>query len=322
MHVKGFGRRAVSASFTPAVSPQQPQFQRLSRLTNQNTMSTRLCKSFASMMFSNFFDSLSNACPVEPRINRVTSHSNDIQAASPQPGNNRRSLANGLMQSNLSHFAFLSEDKSNKIDSTGLPDNIQVEIPTNSNFASQSIKAFSSMCLSAINELLADRPDAFNHKILDYSAGAGSTGQLLVDHGYSEVYAQEGTLTKKQALERKGIYKDIETYIVGRQALPVPYRKTFDIVTCAGGLGTHLLPASCFNDMLWALKPGGHVVFTLSQKHLEDANPFGTGYREAIDRLLAEGSWQLIRRMAFIHCKDQDTCAYQETFALMIFKKK
>jgi len=108
---------------------------------------------------------------------------------------------------------------------------------------------------------------------------------------------------------------------VGRQPLPVPYRRVFDVVTCAGGLGTNLLPASCFDVMLTALAPDGFVVFTVSQKHLGESNPFGTGYKEAIDQLLAKRSWKLVRKTDFVQIRDNETATRQESFSLFVFQK-
>jgi len=44
--------------------------------------------------------------------------------------------------------------------------------------------------------------------------------------------------------------------------------------------------------MLNALRPGGHVVFTVSKKHLAEKDSFKTGYRKAISKLIENGSWQ------------------------------
>jgi len=93
-------------------------------------------------------------------------------------------------------------------------------------------------------------------------------------------------------LKTKGIYKDIETFIVGKQGLPPAYRRKFDIVTCATSLGTNLLPSKSFEDMLLALKSGGFVVFTVSHKHLVEGNSFNMGYQQAIERLIQKGSWR------------------------------
>ena len=99
---------------------------------------------------------------------------------------------------------------------------------------------------------------------------------------------------------QKGHYKDIERFIVGNQPLPRIYRKAFDVVTCAGGLGTNLLPAECFTDMLSALKPKGYVVFTVSQKHLKPEDSFNMGYIDAIEKLIDEGKWHPLQHNKFI----------------------
>ena len=127
------------------------------------------------------------------------------------------------------------------------------------------------MCAQAIIEVLSKdiTSESFlDAKVLQFGANNGNLGKLLAEQGLTELYAQCGSQAKKSSLKRKGIYKDIETYIVGKQGLPRPFRRSFDVVTCAGGLGTNLLPAKSFDDMLSALKSGGFAVFTVSQKHL------------------------------------------------------
>ena len=130
------------------------------------------------------------------------------------------------------------------------------------------------MVTNTIKQLVAGEVDSVDHsagrdcKILDFNARRGTVGKLLAEDGFSQVYAQEGSEHRKSALLKKGYYKDVEAYIVGKLALPHKLRRSFDVVTCSGGLGTNLLPARCFEDMLAALKPRGYVIFTLSQKHL------------------------------------------------------
>lgn len=136
------------------------------------------------------------------------------------------------------------------------------------------------LCMKAIQEVLQslttnvsdseeeskeDRlASVLDAKILDFGAGRGQLGQLLTENGFNNVFGQEGSEAKKQFLLRKGYYADIVSYIVGKQGLPSAYRRSFDVVTCAGGLGTNLLPARCFDDMLNALRPGGFIIFTVS----------------------------------------------------------
>lgn len=91
---------------------------------------------------------------------------------------------------------------------------------------------------------------------------------------------------------------------MGKQGLPPSYRRAFDIITCSGSLGTNLLPAKCFELMLSALKPGGHLIFTVGQKHLSaDTNSsFGMGYSAAIQSLIDRGSWRPVQHREFTKC--------------------
>ena len=77
-------------------------------------------------------------------------------------------------------------------------------------------------------------------------------------------------------------------------------RRKFDIVTCSGGLGTNLFPARAFEDMLSALKPGGHIVFTVSKKHLNGDSNFGMGYYETINKLTEKKAWTPVIEKEFI----------------------
>ena len=173
------------------------------------------------------------------------------------------------------------------------------------------------MCAQSIIEVCNQSQIGHEAKVLDFGARSGQLGTLLVENGLNQVYGREGSDVKKQILERKGIYKEIETFIVGKQSLPKSYRRNFDVVACAGSLGTNLLPARCFADMLGALRPGGHVVFTVSKKHLAEKDSFRTGYRKAIERLVADGSWQPVAQREFIKSQGDG----EEHFALFVFQK-
>lgn len=127
------------------------------------------------------------------------------------------------------------------------------------------------------------------------------------------------------SLLRKGIYKDIETFIVGKQGLPKSYKRAFDVVTCAGGLGTNLLPAKSFDDMINALRPGGYAVLTVSQKHLKPGSQFGMEYYENIERLIARGAWRPLIHYEFVkyHGIGNDNFAKgAEQYSLLVFQKE
>ena len=154
------------------------------------------------------------------------------------------------------------------------------------------------MCVSSILELLLKvteglETDGRESFILDFCAGKGVIGNMLKEQGFEHVYGQTGQSIKRNNLLRKG-YTDVETFIVGKQGVPKTFRRKFDFVTCAEGLGTGLMPARGFEDMLSTLKPGGFCIFTMSQKHLKDDSMFATGYALAIKKLIDRNLWRPI----------------------------
>lgn len=167
------------------------------------------------------------------------------------------------------------------------------------------------MCVKGVLEVIEKVTESsestssgHQNKILDFAAGKGLVGKKLAAEGFTEIYGQEGSQSKVPYLMRKvddqSVYKDVQTFIVGKQALPVVYRRKFDIVTCSGGLGTNLLPARAFEDMLSSLRKGGHVVFTVSQKHLNAGSAnFGMGYFEAISKLIERKAWTPVAHHEF-----------------------
>ena len=100
----------------------------------------------------------------------------------------------------------------------------------------------SQMCVKAVIELQSANGDMGREaKILDFSAGKGYIGKSLQEQGFTDVYAQEGSASKKKVLMAKNIYQDIETFIVGKQGLPKSFRRTFDFVTCSWAQRTRLV---------------------------------------------------------------------------------
>lgn len=82
---------------------------------------------------------------------------------------------------------------------------------------------------------------------------------------------------------QKGHYKEIESFIVGRQALPNHYRRNFDIVSSSENLGVGLMPSKGLKCMVKALKKGGIAVFSINEKLLDPETDRGTGYSKVIN---------------------------------------
>lgn len=115
-------------------------------------------------------------------------------------------------------------------------------------------------------------------------------------------------------LLRQGHYRNIETSIVGKQALSKAFRRSFDVVTCAS-LGITHLPARCFEDMLSALRPGGYLAFAVGTKHLGGDDPLNLHYAKTIKKLEAQGRLRQIVSEKFLKYHG----VHKEQFSFLVF---
>lgn len=131
-------------------------------------------------------------------------------------------------------------------------------------------------------------------KVLDFGVCNGEVGELFSSLGFTQVYGQEGNEQKRNRSLKKGHYKEIESFIVGKHAMPSQWTRAFDIVSCSGNLGVGLMPSQGLLDMVKALKQDGIAVFTIFEKLLDPSTDKGTGYSKVIQKLVDDGVWKQI----------------------------
>ena len=73
--------------------------------------------------------------------------------------------------------------------------------------------------------------------------------------------------------------------------------------------------------MLSALKPGGVIIFTVSQKHLQERDSFKTGYLSAIEKLSKKGTWRPMYHHEYVKSHGYGT-AKEERHSLLVFRKE
>ena len=59
-------------------------------------------------------------------------------------------------------------------------------------------------------------------RVLDFGAGKGDIGKRLKAAGIESLYGHDGSESKVQSLTKKGDYKEVFNFIVGKQRLPRP----------------------------------------------------------------------------------------------------
>lgn len=134
--------------------------------------------------------------------------------------------------------------------------------------------------------------------ILDMGCGTGLVGEELVKVGFDSkniwgIDASQGMLdvtSKKQCYGGELIHMFLGQPASFRHDL---YNK-FDVVTAAGILAEGHLMSEVFDEMLHALKQGGHAIFTTREMYLEKYC-----YGKAIEELERRGFWKQIKVSKF-----------------------
>ena len=91
-------------------------------------------------------------------------------------------------------------------------------------------------------------------KVLDFGVSNGEVGEIFNSLGFTQLYGQEGSEHQRNRSLKKGHYKSIESFIVGKHSMPAHLTRAFDIVSCSGNLGVGLMPSQGLLDMVKALK--------------------------------------------------------------------
>ena len=81
--------------------------------------------------------------------------------------------------------------------------------------------------------------------------------------------------------------------------MPNHYRRNFDIVCSSGNLDVGLMPNHGLKVMNSAVKKGGIVAFSIKEKLLNPKTDRGTGYSNAIQKLIDNKTWKPLGKAEF-----------------------
>lgn len=131
--------------------------------------------------------------------------------------------------------------------------------------------------------------------VLDMGCGTGLVGQYLKERGFKNIVgvdASEGMLEKAKTKES---YSELQELFLGRpDTFPENLRGRFDIITASGILAEGHCDNNLFEEMLLALKTGGHAIFATRTMYLTKYN-----YVEKIEELIQTGRWKLVAETTF-----------------------
>ena len=134
--------------------------------------------------------------------------------------------------------------------------------------------------------------DVAGGTILDAGCGTGLLGEILSYLGYGDLVGidlSQGMLDQSAA---KSVYNSLRQMVLG-SALDFADGR-FNAVVSFGVLTAGHAPPQSLDEMIRITRPGGHVVFSLSNLVYEPL-----GFKDYLATLEAEGRWREIERTPF-----------------------
>jgi len=141
-------------------------------------------------------------------------------------------------------------------------------------------------------------------RILDVGAGTGLVGNVLRDHGYSNIDALDISQKMLDEAKKLNIYKNMFCVALGEKPIPGIENDQYDAAICVGTLTVGHVKPVALDEIVRIVKPGGIIGFTLREdvfNEIYDHENFEEsrtkfGYREKITKMENEKKWKLIRR--------------------------
>lgn len=120
--------------------------------------------------------------------------------------------------------------------------------------------------------------------ILDAGAGTGLMGEVLALLGHDDLVALDLSPGMLEMAAAKGVYRETLIAILGG---PLDLESDrFAAMVCAGTLTTGHAPPDCLDELVRVVRPGGTLLFTVSDGALE------AGFGNKIDALQVAGRWE------------------------------
>lgn len=106
-------------------------------------------------------------------------------------------------------------------------------------------------------------------KVLDMGCGTGLVGFYLNERGFKDITGVDASSGMLEKAREKAVYTDLVELFLGKpDTFPNQYHNAFDVITASGILAEGHLDIKVFDEMLLALKVGGHAVFATRTMYL------------------------------------------------------
>jgi SAM-dependent methyltransferase len=145
---------------------------------------------------------------------------------------------------------------------------------------------------NVVKEVVDPPKDA---RFLDVAAGTGLLCKFLHQFGYSNFDALDPSMEMLKVAESREIYSNFFNTFIGGGAVPEFEKEAYDIVVMSGAFVEGHCPVDAWDDMIDAVRPGGHVVCSMTEKYLREVPAFFE-MEEYIDDVLERKNSKLVER--------------------------
>lgn len=149
--------------------------------------------------------------------------------------------------------------------------------------------------------------------ILDAGCGTGLLGEILSYMGYDDLAGidlSQGMLDQSAA---KSVYASLQQMALGGDLAFEDGR--FSAVVSFGVLTAGHAPPSSLDEMIRITKPGGHVIFSLSNMVYEPL-----GFKEKLAALEADGKWREVERTPFFQVMPGSVTEAQVESCIFVYR--
>ena len=132
-------------------------------------------------------------------------------------------------------------------------------------------------------------------KVADFACGTGLVGQYLAEQGFKSVVGLDVSPAMLEEASEKGVYTALHEQVHSQPAeLPSEFKNKFDFATCFSLVNNNHMDYLLFEEMLLALKKGGHAVFAARFSYM------GHYWYDAVIKEMHEsGRWNLVATETF-----------------------
>lgn len=131
-----------------------------------------------------------------------------------------------------------------------------------------------------------------NSEILDAGCGTGMLGEILGWLGYKQLVGMDLSKGMLAQAKTKACYSELHQMALGSELDFETDR--FDAVISFGVLTAGHAPPDSLNEMIRITRPGGHLIFSLSNLVYEPL-----GFKDKLHALEKSGKWHAVERTPF-----------------------